>query len=215
MGKRGRRKTNKEYAVRLNHPELGTFYYQYSNNEYWNNNAKFYFTQNLSKVDTWKTMKYVEKQIITIKDNLDKKKAKILLYLGDQISNELKTNPRIIQSRKRYYYEITVVTSKTHLDKAKDNLERLSETLIADSKIVTKMIKKSQILEKDFMSFFTKLYSDVNLYRKEHSFLEKNKNIDTINLDIVDASYSFRLLKLKTLKTVESDEINEIDEIQS
>ena len=57
------------------------------------------------------------------------------------------------------------------------------------------------------MGFVEKLRNDLNLYRKDHSFLEKNKNSEEIFLDIVDASYSFRLLKLRNLKAIQTEEV--------
>lgn len=76
--------------------------------------------------------------------------------------------------------------------------------------IITRLIKKSKHIEKEFMKIFQKLQDDINQYRKDHKFLETNNNSEPIFLEIVDASYSFRLLKLKTLKKVQIE-----DELQS
>lgn len=65
-----RRKTTKEYAIRLVHPELGEWYYHYNNNNYQCNT--FFFTQDLNKVITWKTLKFVEKEIQDITENIGK-----------------------------------------------------------------------------------------------------------------------------------------------
>lgn len=207
----GRRKGHKEYAIKLVHPELGDYYYHYNNNGgYYNpckNNAlfSFYFTQNLNKVSTWKTLKFVEKQILEIKNRLDQKNGKILIELGKDAKDELKENA--ILSRKKYYYPIKSIMSKVHIDNAKNNLDKLNQTLVEDSKLITKLIKSSKHLEKDFMKIFHKLHDDINSYRKDHNFLEMNSNAEPIFLEIVDASYSFRLLKLKTLKKIQNDEI--------
>ena len=51
-----RRKTLKEYAIKIVHPELSDFYYQYNTvNSYYATSNNYYFTQNLNKVQTWKT----------------------------------------------------------------------------------------------------------------------------------------------------------------
>jgi len=199
----GRIKTRKDYAIRLTHPELGEYYYHYTN-DVWSD-RKFFFTQNLSKVNTWKTLKYAEKQISTIKEKLDKKLGnKILLELGADIDPT--SYPNSFLSRKKYYYPIGSVMSKTHIENAKNNLEKLDETLLADSKMITSLIKKSKHIGKDFMVIFEKMATDLYQYRKDYTFLEQNKNVEPIYLDIVDASYNFRLLKLRTLKTFQTEE---------
>ena len=93
MGKRGKRKSNKEYAIRLVHPEWGDWYYQYTpENYYWGrSNTDPVFTQNLSKVTTWKTTKSVEQKISDIQESLNKKK-KIRLNFGKNVDDNKKIN---------------------------------------------------------------------------------------------------------------------------
>jgi hypothetical protein len=202
----GRRKTNKEYTIRLVHPELGEFYYHYTNGD-WGRNT-YFFTRDLHKVTTWKTVKYVDGEIKKIILNLDaKSKSKILLEFGKDVPKE-ELLLKMTISRKKYYYPITKVSSRFHIDNAKNTLNKLEETLLNDSKFITKMIKKSRHVEDGFMHIVNKLTNDLNLYRKEYSFLENNKDSEPIYLDIVDASYGFRLLKLKTLKKAQTE--NEI-----
>jgi hypothetical protein len=204
-----RRKTLKEYAIRLNHPEFGDFYYQYNTaNSYYSQSNNYYFTQNLSKVETWKTLKFAEAKIKEINERLKNKQAKVLLSFGKEPKEELKS--KMIVSRKKYYYPIASITSKVHVERAKENLDRLNESLIKDSRMITRLIKKSKHVEKSFIDIFKKLSNDIDQYRKDHNYLEKNKNCENVFLDIVDASYSFRLLKLKTLRKVQSE-----DEVQS
>lgn len=206
----GRRKGHKEYAIKLIHPELGEYYYHYNNNGgyYSGHEFNYYFTQNLNKVSTWKTLKFAEKQILEITNILDKHSGKVLIELGKDIKEELKN--KVIVSRKKYYYPITSIMSRVHMENAKNNLTRLNQTLVDDSKLITRMIKKSKHVEKEFMSILQKLQDDINLYRKDHKFLKTNINAEPIFLEIVDASYSFRLLKLRTLKKVQIE-----DELQS
>jgi hypothetical protein len=205
--RRGRPRTNKEYSIKLVHPEFGVFYYQYSNLNSWNGVGTYFFTQNLSKVSTWKNIKYTEKKILKITETLESRKAKILLSFDDDLKNKFITNSKLIISRKKYYYPITnKIVSKTHINLSKNKIDELNKTLVNDSKSITKLIKKSKHVEKEFMSIFKKLENDINSYRKEHKFLESNKNSEDIYIDIVDASYNFRLLKLRTLKTVQNED---------
>lgn len=205
MGKRGRAKSRKDFAIKLTHPEMGEFYFHYSNRIY--SKSIFYFTQNLNKVNTWKTSKYAESQITQIFESLENKYGKILLEFGEEPKEEMKS--RLTLSRKKYYFTVNSIISKAALENAQNNIKRLDETLINDSKMITKLIRKSKHLENNFVKIVHKLADSINLYRNEHSFLEKNKNAEPIFLDIVDASYGFRLLKLKTLKKVQTE-----DEIQ-
>lgn len=88
----------------------------------------------------------------------------------------------------------------------------MNKTLVDDSKAITKMLKKNKQIEDNFMEVINKLVKDIDQFRKDHSFLERNKQIKSnAQLDIVDASYNFRLLKLRTLKK----KCNEDEEILS
>jgi len=139
---------------------------------------------------------------------LQKNEGHILLEFGEEPKDELKD--KLTVSRKKYYFTIKSIMSKQLIKTAKDNVDKLNESLVDDSKMITKLIKKNKHVEKDFMSIINKLTTDVNMYRKDYKFLEKNKDAEPVYLDIVDASYGFRLLKLKTLKKMQTE-----DEIQS
>ena len=112
--------------------------------------------------------------------------------------------------RKGYVYYITSITSKTHLDKAKNDVKQLSESLLNDSKMVTKLIKTPSFMSvsNNVKKILQGLVKDVNLYEKSYNYVQKNKNVEPVYLDIVDASYNFRFLKLKTLKGIQKE--NEI-----
>jgi len=198
----GRRKTTKEYAIRLTHPDFGEFYFNYFNNDSYN------FTQNLSKVTTWKTLSAVKSLISYIEQSVENRQHRIVLPFGKDVNNiEERFRSKMTCSMKRYYFPINSIKSKNEIQRAKDNIEKLNKTLLPDSEYITNMIKHSKQLEKHFMGFVEKLRNDLNLYRKDHSFLEKNKNSEEIFLDIVDASYSFRLLKLRNLKAIQTEEV--------
>jgi len=238
-----RKRSNKEYAIRLTHPKLGIFYFNYENTQYYNynhNDTKLVFTQNLKKVRTWKTLNAVNENISNIKDRLDNNKNdKIILPISNEKAEEIISindaqlpSSHLILSRKNYYYSISSIISKTHLDLAKSEIDNLDITMVNGSEEITKLIKKSnffkndftalfekmkngdftevtkllnnsQNFEKKFTQLFGKLKNDINKYQKNYMYFEKNKNNVGVTLDIADASYGFRLLKLKTLAKIE------------
>lgn len=219
-------KTNKEYAIKIFHPEFGEFYYSYDG---WNVSHRTYiFTKNLSKVTTWKTTKFVEKQINLILSKLDSDKGKIFLSLGVNVNADIK-NVALL-SRKKYFYPITVAKSKINVNDAIENMQHMNLCLIDDSKNVIKSINdlNSNVLINDFESNFDKekmfidlnkaeycvekikeavnilenFYNDSIICVNSHKTIENYKKDVDIYLDIVDASYCFRALKLKTLKQI-------------
>jgi len=132
-------KTNKEYTIKIEHPTLGIYYYSYCgfNDKF----RPFVFTKNLSKVQTWKTTKFVEKHIESILSKINQKSGKIYLSLGtepdENLSRELKENSII--SRKMNYYIIEKtdnIRSKIGLITAEENIKELDVTLIQDSDMI-------------------------------------------------------------------------------
>lgn len=197
----GRIKNSKEYAIILK-TKFGDYYYNYTNHNVIYN--EFIFTQDLSKVSKWKTLKIVKNQIWNIKEKLETNYNKILLHVDDVNNFEIDDKNKIIWKRKKPYYPILKVSSNIHLNKAKSNIESLNKNLYNDAEYVFNMIKENKHMEKDFISIFKKLSNDIILYRKEFSFIQKysNENVETY-LDIVNASYGFRFLKLKNLNEIE------------
>ena len=195
-------KSNKEYTIKLVHPVFGDFYYQYNNLSAGYLNNVFVFTQNLSKVKTWKSIKYIDKETNYIIENVSSGKSKIYLSFGQNVSDDIIM--KLILIRKRYYYIINMISSKSHIQNAKNNIKDLNSSLLEKSKIITKSIKKCKI-DDDFMLILNKLSSDIHLYRKDYKFLQKYQDAEQVILDIEDASYGFRLLKLKTLKCLSID----------
>jgi len=233
-------KINNEYAVRINHPELGVFYFSYCGlNEKFN---PFVFTKILSKVQTWKTIKFAEKQINIIISQLESNEGKIYLSLGTNI--ECEYTSKIFQSRKKYYYlidSIQNVRSKINLITANKNVNNLNVTLIEDSEEICNVykniknnffinkIKKLDNCDVDFdeilkysndtlLSINTynaiqnelvlkvnNYLEDISLYKKDISILEDSKTYKGLYLDIIDASYGFRRLKLNTLNLLQDN----------
>lgn len=198
-------KINKEYAIKITHPEFGEYYFSYTNNNGYysnHNNLSYIFTKNLNKVTTWKTIKYAEKEIFQIMENINKYRSNIKLLIGTEVNEEIKS--RLILSRKKYYFIVNSVSSQSIIDRS----NRLNETILEDSKNITESIKKNSHIDKNFMEILKKFEKDINSFREDYNFLQKIKTND-VNLDIVDASYGFRRLKLKTLNMFQDDNEDE------
>ena len=109
-------KTNKEYAIKLTHPEFGDYYFSYDR---WNIKYRNYiFTKSLKKVMTWKTIKFAEKQINLLLSNLNSGKGKVLLSFIDCFDDNIKS--LIITSRKKNFYVINSVNYKTQINQDVD-----------------------------------------------------------------------------------------------
>lgn len=215
----GRIKTNKEYSIKLIHPEFGEYYLNYirDNNQYCYGYAKnkigysYIFTKNLNKVTTWKNAKTIESTINLIKDSLCNGTCEILLSLGKEVKEEI--IDKLICSRKKYYFRILFATSQPLIDEAKKNINSLNISLLRDSELIMEAIKNGGHIEKDFSKQIKKLDSQVSKYRTDYLFLEEAEKSGVL-LDIVDASYGFRFLKLKNLKNLnnESEELEELED---
>lgn len=206
----GRTKTYKEYTIKLIHPEFGEHYLYYIRNNYGAGKIdhSYIFTKNLNKVTKWKTFKYVESEMEGIKKRLTDNKCNILLDFGSEVKEEL--IPIMIYSRKKYYFDIKFAASQKLIDTATNNITALNISLLNDSNMITEAIKNCNHVEKDFIKIIKKFQQQIVDYRTDYYFLEKCKNNGVI-IDIVDASYGFRLTKLKTLKLFSetNDEIEE------
>lgn len=232
MGKRGRKKTNKEYAIRLVHPELGEFYFSYikysDSYRSYNDIISFMFTKDLSKVKKWKTLDIVKNEVMNMPDIIRKSSANSVLL---KIDDSVKTG-KVIISRKKYYYSITNIGSEIYINKFKEKIENINK-IIFDLK---KSIKEEKINYNNIkLEIKTKIENDQdidNIIKGHHVFLEKlniiKKDINNckkyqielnklnihlndiengIKIDIVDASFNFRLKKLKMLNTFQ-EEVN-------
>ena len=208
-------KTNKEYAIKITHPEFGVYYYSHYNytgeysynyNNYNKSKVNYIFVQDLSKVLTWKSTSFTQKKITEINSDLHSNSGKILLSLGNEITQDIKNGA--ILSKKKYYFEINAVTSKETAKTAQDDLDRLNISLVEDSKNIAKLINKNKHVEKDFqkefMEIFKQFSADINLCIKSYNFLDNSQNVKVF-IEIVDASYNFRLLKLRTLNKLQEE----------
>lgn len=221
-------KTSKEFAIKLIHPDFGEFYFSYFG---WNNTQHHYvFVQNLSKVSKWKTTKFAEKQVKIMQDNLKNERGKIMLSFGSDIDDSLK--PLMTVSKRKYYLPITDIKILSDTTNATENIRKNNEEFKNTSGVFLDSFKNIQddlVLKlKDYILDnnasmeninIDKYLSDVKLFVKNTNILSKSINTYLSNkkvleesaryngsyLDIVDASYNFRGLKLKTLKTIDED----------
>lgn len=207
-----RKKILKDYTIKITHPEFGEYYLNYIRNNYGYSSTidvSYLFTKNLNKVKTWKTTKSIESEIKFMQERLVKNRGEILLIFGSDVDDELKT--RMVVSCKRYYFKITSFVDKIKINAAKNNISLLDSTLISDSELITEGIKNGDhIIDKTFVKKIKQLQSDISNYKEDYLYLEKNKDVD-VTVDIADASYGFRLLKLKNLRKVK-DDVEELED---
>ena len=190
-------KGRKDYAIRLIHPE-GVFYYRYHTYTwlFMNDISKgrsgkvhqhiFVFSPEVSsRVRTWKTTKFTEKEIEQMISVLNGGGGRIGLSTG---------------SGKRGYRttDFTVVTAP-HL------IKRSQEELDTVTKLVTEGVN-SQILNNALQNkIIDKKFRDsIGVIQNALCGIDFDAlNIKSrVVLDVVDASYGFRLLKLKKLENL-------------
>lgn len=206
-------KNNKEYTVRLTHPEFGEYYFSHINRHGYSAASSFkfsyVFTKDLSKVTTWKTIKYVENEIKDITEKLIYHKADILFSFGSEVKDEIKN--KLIFSRKKYYYRIEKIASLQSIENSKNIIDELKVSLVTDSENITQLIKDNKLIEKDFNKKITKFKEDISRYKFNYEFIEK-LNDDITTIDIADASYGFRALKLRKLNNYQEKNEEIIEE---
>ena len=192
-------KSHKDYAIKITHPEFGDFYFSYIK-DYDN----YIFTKNLKNVTTWKTLNSIEKNIIEIIEHMNRySPVKILLSFGKNIDDNFKS--RMIVSMKRYFFSIESATTMIDINKAQKYINE--NTLLSDVEFIKQSIIDNKHIDKHFNSYISKLRDDITQYTKYYNFLKEFEfKKDCALLEIVDASYGFRRLKLKTLKNAKTDE---------
>jgi len=205
----------REYAIRLVHPILGIYYYNYTNYNWYNGGSWFMFTQDLSKVSKRKNIKSLEKQISQITESdlssdvsFEIHSDKILLPLGKELKENLdpEIKNKIFHHRNRYYYSIDNIVSKYHIDKAENDFNESNKILSSNIKSIVDMFNDSEYLNDDFIKTIKSLEYNVNVCRDNYNFLKETKKTSKqAQLDIIDASFNFRYLKLKTLGKIKND----------
>jgi len=194
-----RRKSNKEYAIQIEHDVLGTFYYKYVNvNSGYRTKHKFIFVKSLKKVKTWKTKEWAEKFIKDI-PKLTNNKFLLLQLTKDEYDNitDNKIKSKIEKSKEKYYLKIYNPYPEHIYKLIDDSLKKLE----IDIKNINIKIN-TLILNNNFNvnTHLDNLKELCNKYNKEIKLKEiyetYNKNI---KIKIVDASYNFRKLKIENL----------------
>lgn len=202
-------RTNKQYAIRLVHKDLGNFYFNYLNDGgYYNDSKKYMFIKDLNKVHKWKTLSVIEEYIEELISNLKSSKNKISIQFGKTMPNvPVEYKDKIENYRGRYYLNINKgVISKHVIEKSERTIKKLDETLENDSFFVYDKIKNSSHVKiTDFDKIVKKLANDIRTYQKSYNELENinKKGSEIYYLDIVDASFNFRTLKLRNLKSLQ------------
>ena len=193
-------KSNKEYALKLNHPEFGDFYFNCYTIPTWRE-KNFKFTKDLSKVKKWKTKKFVENVISIIDTNLKRKSGEIILMFGDEVEDLLKS--KLVLDKKKYYHHIKFIRNYEILNKSKDDFYKIHDILILNSEELTKILKSENFDRNDFIEAKKMFNNNMAIHTKKYNILENNNMGENIVFNIVDASFGFRLLKLKNLKSVQ------------
>lgn len=202
----------KDFAIKLIHPDFGDFYYS------WRREHNYVFVKELPKVMKWKTTKFTEKQIKLIQSDLEKNKGSILLSFGDNVNDSLKS--RMIISKKRYYFPITEIIDMSNLNVAKEGINKYNSEfkdvyekfLVSlkdikndlllkntDEKTFINDINENILTFKNFVKDTNKLSKNIDNYLYHKNILEELSTHSGSYLDIVDASYNFRKLKLNTI----------------
>lgn len=199
MGKRGRAKTNKEYAIRISHPKMGDFYYSHYNDR------KCMFTQDLSKVSKWKTKRIVEG---IIKDYLISGKYNIVLSLGKVDVDYIPDDKNKYVSRKRLYYNISTVAEKRKILEFNESMElvydSIKKQLVDFNNLLTDDDFLKKQYEKENRDILNKFVNNINIFKKhQNSIIKYTKDLEnTFFVDIVNASFNFRTLKIKNLNII-------------
>jgi hypothetical protein len=209
-------KSNKEYAIRITHEQFGELYlsreniiYEYKNNSYSNwyggykvSITKFIFTKSLSKVKTWKTLKLAEEKSNSIINTINtNQKNKIYLDFGKTPNTTEDVKRLLICERLKYFLIITklVNSNSSQRNKIDSNLSKQHVKLVKDANLIAETIKNSEFINGNFHNSIEKLKTDVIKYTQDYEKFEKSKLSENITFDIIDASYNFRLVKLKRL----------------
>jgi hypothetical protein len=204
-----RRKTNKEYAIRLTHKDLGVYFFHYANSLCYyssNNQTKFMFSNKLNLAKTWKTYSVVEEYIENMIQGASKKRGKdsIIISFGREYP-DIPSDYSLQTHRNIYQYLVNVgeIIPKDKLISSKESLEFLQKIFIKESKSINDALIKAKF-DDGFDTRLRKLANKIKTYKENYDFLRKYEKFNgAITLDIVDASFNFRNYKLKKLQKLQ------------
>jgi hypothetical protein len=205
-------KSNKEYALKITHPEYGDFYLSHVQKYRFGNKLDhgYIFTKDLTKVRKWKSEKYILNCIEEIKKYLNNKNADIKLVFGSNVRDELKT--KLSFYGKRYFLMIPFITSEEMLKNAKDEFDKTNEKLISSSKEFVKILKKKNFNTEDFSENYRVFNNHKYNHARHYECLENHKKGEEVFFNIANASFGFRLLKLRTLKAYQEDNLCDLSD---
>ena len=191
-------KSKKEYTLII-HSKLGDFFFHYYLGNY-------YFTQNLNKVKTWKSRKFSEKTILKILE----KENSILLELGNNCESYEEYKDQLIYSRNKYFLPLKYVKYMNKINEISSRFELLNYSLIKDAESITETIRNFNHTEKSFRKIINNFRDDIWEYQEYNKIIQVRNNKNVPIIDIVDASFNFRFLKLTKLNQTQGM-MNEYD----
>lgn len=203
-------RSSKTYSMKITHPIMGEYYFSYINSfDY--RNPKFVFTQNLSKVKKWKNKKSVEHFIIsmkkTIKGDSWYHSGSIVIPLGKTLDPKLKNLKNIELINKRYFFYIKNIKEEIDIKKEIKKLDETKKLIKSRSKEYNELL--DNIFENrgkmdSLIRISNSITNHIRNYINKDKFINEHKVNETDFLDshieVVDSSFNFRKLKLRTLK---------------
>jgi hypothetical protein len=193
MGRSKLPKNNKEYAIRLYHPEFGDFYYSHSNDTY-TRSKKFCFVKNLKRVAKWKKKDVAEKNMEYILG-----KNYHILFLSFDKNSEIQHTDIEVYGKRKYYTINRLPLTEKNIETLKLKNEELEKSLSINFDLMSELFNK-KIFNDDFFKRVNLFKKDTKTYKDNH---EKLRSDEGVILDVVDASFNFRSLKLKKLQETE------------
>ena len=209
----GRIKSNKQYSIRITHPIHGVFYYSHFN---WDK-MQYIFTQKLSSVSKWKTKKIVEQNISEMVQHTTNSRN-IVFQVGvvkddDTTLGDIELGQDMFVFRKRIYQKVRQVIKKSEVSESSDEMLKIYDTLKLGLKELNELFGDDSFIdvqyEKDTKSIFNRFVQNMNMYNKHQNRVIKatklRKNNQLVYIDLVNSSFNFRGLKLKTLTSYGDD----------
>lgn len=222
-------KIKQEFAIKLIHPDFGDYYFSHFS---WHDSKhSFVFVKDLSKVEKWKTIKFTQKNIENLRKSIETDRGKIMLSFGENVDDSIKH--LMILSKKKYYLPITDIKIISHLNDAIENLNmtdkdfqdvsinfidnfkniqndlilKINDYILDDDSTIQKYKMDDYLLEiRHFLKSTIKLHKTLHKYVKNKEIIKELQDYKGSYIDIVDASYNFRTLKLRTLNSIYDEE---------
>ena len=193
-------KSNRHYTIRLR-LSFGDYYFSRAEGYY---NSTYFFTQKLSSVRKWKTVKGAS-EIIKSLTNSD---GTIVVPLGTDISKlpvDIQNNSYYVA--KKYYFRISrlnaIRVDNKYLDKEQEKLFiEMNELNIS----IKDIINSNPINISFLQTQQYKLIEKANKYNDISKEKAKNHINSNFELSLVDVSFNFRTLKIKNLAEINKEE---------